>query len=115
MNKMYFSIAAVVVAIFFSTVNFFYSKNSYVAMALDLASLESLAQSESSGCPEYKCDPGGCGSASCTISVSYPLGFGSTKSVTAHSGYFACCYKDWFGNTYANSFPNSCCVGPIYP
>ena len=75
---------------------------------LTLDGIEALAQTET-GCPQQKCDAGGCGSSQCSISQNYPFGFGGEMSVTAQAGNFACCYKDSWGNTHANSYPNSCC------
>lgn len=80
-------------------------------------SLEALAQNEGSvtvQCPGHKCDPGGCGSSSCSIEVNYPLGYGTKKTVTAQDGHFACCYKDWLANTYAKTYSNKCCIGPVW-
>lgn len=57
------------------------------------------------------CQSGGCGSTQCSIkSPDLPVGGGAEKSVTAATGYYACCWKeDWTGNTYARTYPNSCC------
>jgi hypothetical protein len=60
-------------------------------------------------CPKSPCDPGGCGSSQCTITQNYPTGLGGSKSVTAQPGYFACCWKEPFGDLNAKAFSTSCC------
>ena len=112
--KNVFFVLVFVGTVFLGVANLALVKHSLSSIVLELASIDALAQSEASNCPQHKCDPGGCGSASCEIEMSYPFGFGSKKSVTAQNGYFACCYKDWAGDTFANCFPNSCCNGPVY-
>lgn len=61
-------------------------------------------------CPNHPCSAGGCGSAACTITQDYPGGLGSSKSVTAQSGYYACCWKDSSLNLNAGSYSNKCCT-----
>lgn len=63
-----------------------------------LANVEALAQGEGA---TPKCDAGGRGSSSCSISQEYPGGLSSSKSVTCNPGYFACCTKDGWGNLAA--------------
>lgn len=53
--------------VFLGVTNLALVKHSLSAIVLELASIDALAQSEASNCPEYKCNPGGCGSASCEI------------------------------------------------
>ena len=89
--------------------NSFIDKNS--KMNISFNQIEALAQGETKNCPPQKCNDGGCGSSSCSLGQSYPGGLGSTHSVTAQSGYFACCIKDKWGNISAVSYPNSCCPG----
>lgn len=65
---------------------------------------------DGSGCPS-RCSGGGCGSTSCTITAPTIPGVGgggASKSVTAGSGYFACCYSTGV-TLYAKAYPNSCC------
>ena len=103
------SILEVLVFVLILLTNSFIDKNS--KMNISFNQIEALAQGETKNCPPQKCNDGGCGSSSCSLGQSYPGGLGSTHSVTAQSGYFACCIKDKWGNISAVSYPNSCCPG----
>ena len=89
-------ILEVLVFVLILLTNSFIDKNS--KMNISFNQIEALAQGETKNCPPQKCNDGGCGSSSCSLGQSYPGGLGSTHSVTAQSGYFACCIKDKWGN-----------------
>ncbi|WP_346085531.1 trypsin inhibitor-like cysteine-rich domain-containing protein [Sphingobacterium ginsenosidimutans] len=74
--------------------------------------VDSETAGETSSTPPVKpCTAGGCGSTSCSIGTDYPGGIGNSRSVTAASGYFACCWKTSWGDPGARSYPNTLCPG----
>jgi hypothetical protein len=77
-----------------------------VAMAMIAGLSAFTGESESVQC-RTSCAAGGCGSNSCSYTKEI-FGLNRTVSVTANSGYYACCYTEGT-NMYANSYPNSCC------
>ena len=97
-----------------SVVNIVLARQNNTEFLINLSTLEVLSTNEISHCPDHKCNPGGCGTAECTIELLYPTGFGAKQSIVAQPGYFACCYKNMVGDISAHCYPNSCCKGPIY-
>lgn len=118
-NFLIFLLTSITICIGFINITLV-SKNNTMTFN-SILTLDALANNETTDsewggitCPAEKCEAGGCGSLSCSITSSYPFGFGSTLSVTAQDGNFACCFKDFWGNIHANSYQNGCCNGPIY-
>lgn len=71
-------ILILVFAITLGVGNLYFVSLNRSSMISNAFSLEALAQNEGSAtvhCLGHKCEPGGCGSSSCTIKVSYPFGF----------------------------------------
>lgn len=59
-------------------------------------------------CPPHECISGGCGASSCTLTMNI-WGYDRTVSTDVGAGYFACCYKDTWGNIYAKPYKSDDC------
>lgn len=122
MKKNYVVIFLTVVTVFICALNFALIRNNNLMVINNLLTLEALGNNEGTTdseqgsivCPPKKCDGGGCGSISCTITYTDVMGISASKTVEVEAGYFACCYEDFFGNVFAKSYSKDCCNGSTH-